>query len=96
MEKKGSQERGIQKEEGRGEEEEKHLPEEATLSAATTFCSLKKFAGNTMLTGPGLIGALRLIDIVFESDKVWLKVAKGPGALSENEFCGNLSAALDI
>ena len=70
--------------------------EEVTPSAATTFLSLKESAGNTMLTEPGLIGALRVIDIVLESDKSRLKLAKDPGLLSENEFGGKLSAKLDV
>jgi hypothetical protein len=70
------------------------LPEDPTLSAATTFFS--EFAGSTMLTGPGLMGALRVIDTVLESDKLGLKLAEGPGALSKNEFGGKLRVAFDV
>ena len=70
------------------------MPEDPTLSAATTFFSLKEFAGSTMLTGPGLMGALRVIDTVLESDKLGLKLAEG--ALSKNEFGGKLRAAFDV
>ncbi len=74
------------------------MPEDTliTLSVATTFFSLKTFAGITMLTGPGLMGALRVRENVLESDKLGLKLAKGPGALSKNEFGGKLRAAFDV
>ena len=72
------------------------MPEDPTLSAATTFFSLNEFAGSMMLTGPGLMGALRVIDTVLESDKLGLKLAEGPGALSKNEFGGKLREAFDV
>ena len=68
------------------------LPEDPTLSAATTFFS--EFAGSTIRTGPGLMGALRVIDTVLESDKLGLKLAEG--ALSKNEFGGKLRVAFDV
>ena len=81
----GEEGEGVEGEEGGGG------GEEVTPSAATTLLSLKESAGNTMLTEPGLIGALRVIDIVLESDKSRLKLASFPGSLmllSENEFGG--------
>jgi len=70
---------GIERSGEGGEEEDGELPEDPTLSAATTLFSLNEFAGSTMLTNPGLTGAFRVIDIVLESDKPLLKLDKGPG-----------------
>jgi hypothetical protein len=60
------------------------------------FRSFKALTGNTMLTGPGLKGAIRVKVNVLELDNAELKVAKGPEPWSKNELGGKRRDELEF
>ena len=63
--------------EGMGGGKDGELPGVTTTIAVTTLFS--EFAGNVILTMPGLTGAFRVIDMMLGLDKPLSKLDKGPG-----------------